>query len=64
MMATTARAFFNSCLDAWNAHDPKALAPCLAGDAICDDVARGRIVENRDYYNLAEMFAQELRAQD
>jgi len=129
----TTTTFFDAYLDAWNAHDPAAVARCMADDAIYEDVAlgralhgpseiasfvdeatrassnfrfeqvslftagrdyatewimtgtndrevpgvpatgrsfrvrgasvgkldtRGRIVENRDYYNLAEMFAQ------
>jgi len=133
MIATTERTFFDGYLDAWNAHDPAAVARFMAEDAIYEDVAlgrmlrgpsaiagfveeatrassdfrfdevslfiagadyatewimsgtndrdvqgvpatgrafrvrgasigkldtRGRIVENRDYYNLAEMFAQ------
>jgi steroid delta-isomerase-like uncharacterized protein len=133
MMGTPDRAFFDTYLAAWNAHDPAAVARHMADDAIYEDVAlgrvlrgpseiatfveeatrassdfrfeevslfaadrdyanewimtgtndrdvqgvpatgrsfrvrgasvgkldtRGRIVENRDYYNLAEMFAQ------
>ena len=133
MIATTERTFFDGYLDAWNAHDPAAVARYMAEDAIYEDVAlrrvlrgpsaiagfveeatrassdfrfdevslfiagsdyanewimsgtndrevqgvpatgrafrvrgasigkldaRGRIIENRDYYNLAEMFAQ------
>ena len=132
-MGTPDRAFFDTYLAAWNAHDPAAVARHMADDAIYEDVAlgrvlrgpseiatfveeatrassdfrfeevslfaadrdyanewimtgtndrdvqgvpatgrsfrvrgasvgkldtRGRIVENRDYYNLAEMFAQ------
>jgi steroid delta-isomerase-like uncharacterized protein len=44
MMATTARAFFDSYLDAWNAHDPAAVARCMADDAIYEDVALGRVL--------------------
>ena len=44
MMATTARAFFDRYLDAWNAHDPAAVARCMAGDAIYEDVALGRVL--------------------
>jgi ketosteroid isomerase-like protein len=86
MMATTDRDFFDAYLDAWNAHDPAAVARYMADDAIYEDVAlgrvlhgrseiakfveeatrasvgkldtSGRILENRDYYNLAEMLAQ------
>jgi steroid delta-isomerase-like uncharacterized protein len=133
MMATTDRDLFDGYLDAWNAHDPAAVARYMADDAIYEDLAlgcvlhgpseiaafveeatrassdfrfeevslftadgadanewimtgtndrevqgvpptgrsfrvrgasvgkldrSGRIVENRDYYNLAEMFAQ------
>jgi steroid delta-isomerase-like uncharacterized protein len=43
-MATTARAFFDSYLDAWNAHDPAAVARCMADDAIYEDVALGRVL--------------------
>jgi steroid delta-isomerase-like uncharacterized protein len=44
MMATTTRTFFESYLDAWNAHDPAAVARCMAGDAIYEDVALGRVL--------------------
>ena len=44
MMATTARAFFDTYLDAWNAHDPAAVARCMADDAIYEDVALGRVL--------------------
>jgi len=132
-MAIADRDLFDGYLEAWNAHDPEAVARYMADDAIYEDVAlgrvlhgpseiaafveeatrassdfrfeevslftagrdyanewvmtgtndrevqgvpatgrsfrvrgasvgrldaRGRIVENRDYYNLAEMFAQ------
>jgi steroid delta-isomerase-like uncharacterized protein len=43
-MATTARALFDSYLDAWNAHDPAAVARCMADDAIYEDVALGRVL--------------------
>ena len=44
MMATTARAFFDSYLDAWNAHDPAAVTRYMADDAIYEDVALGRVL--------------------
>ena len=42
MTATTDRAFFAAYLDAWNAHDPAAVARHMADDAIYEDVALGR----------------------
>ena len=45
MMATTDRDFFDGYLDAWNAHDPAAVARYMAEDAIYEDVALGRVVE-------------------
>lgn len=44
MMATTSRAFFDGYLDAWNAHDPAAVARYMADDAIYEDVALGRVL--------------------
>jgi steroid delta-isomerase-like uncharacterized protein len=44
MMTSTARAFFDSYLDAWNAHDPAAVARYMADDAIYEDVALGRVL--------------------
>ena len=55
-METVNRAFFDNYLDAWNAHDSAAVARHMAHDAIYED--RGRIAENRDYYNLAELLTQ------
>ena len=44
MMATTTLALFDSYLDAWNAHDPAAVARYMADDAIYEDVALGRVL--------------------
>jgi steroid delta-isomerase-like uncharacterized protein len=44
MIATTDRGFFDRYLDAWNAHNPGAVARCMAGDAIYEDVALGRVL--------------------
>jgi steroid delta-isomerase-like uncharacterized protein len=44
MMATTDRGFFDGYLDAWNAHDPAAVARYMADDAIYEDVALGRVL--------------------
>jgi steroid delta-isomerase-like uncharacterized protein len=44
MMATTDRDFFDAYLDAWNAHDPAAVARYMADDAIYEDVALGRVL--------------------
>ena len=44
MMATTDRDLFGGYLDAWNAHDPAAVARYLADDAIYEDVALGRVL--------------------
>ena len=44
MTATTDRAFFDGYLDAWNAHDPAAVARYMADDAIYEDVALGRVL--------------------
>ena len=46
MMATTDRDVCDGYLDAWNAHDPAAVARDMAEGAIYED------------YNLAEMLAQ------
>ena len=43
-MATTDRDFFDGYLDAWNAHDPAAVARYMADDAIYEDVALGRVL--------------------
>jgi len=43
-MATTDRGFFDGYLDAWNAHDPAAVARYMADDAIYEDVALGRVL--------------------
>ena len=43
-MATTDRTFFDGYLDAWNAHDPAAVARYMADDAIYEDVALGRVL--------------------
>ncbi|HET9235274.1 MAG TPA: ester cyclase [Candidatus Eisenbacteria bacterium] len=44
MTATTDRVFFDGYLDAWNAHDPAAVARYMADDAIYEDVALGRVL--------------------
>ena len=44
MIATTDRGFFDRYLDAWNAHDPAAVAHYMADDAIYEDVALGRVL--------------------
>ena len=44
MTATTDRASFDGYLDAWNAHDPAAVARYMADDAIYEDVALGRVL--------------------
>ena len=43
-MATIDRALFDAYLDAWNAHDPAAVARYMADDAIYEDVALGRVL--------------------
>ena len=43
-MVTANRAFPNGYLDAWNAHDPAAVARHMADDAIYEDVALGRVL--------------------
>jgi len=44
MMATTDREIFDGYLDAWNAHDPAAVARYMAEGAIYEDVALGRVL--------------------
>jgi steroid delta-isomerase-like uncharacterized protein len=44
MMVILDRAFFDIYLDAWNAHDPTAVASHMADDAIYEDVALGRVL--------------------
>ena len=44
MMTTTDRSFFDAYLDAWNAHDPAAVARYMADDAIYEDIALGRVL--------------------
>ena len=44
MPATIDRVFFDRYLDAWNAHDPAAVARYMADDAIYEDVALGRVL--------------------
>jgi steroid delta-isomerase-like uncharacterized protein len=43
-MVATDRVFFDEYLAAWNAHDPAAVARCMAADAIYEDVALGRVL--------------------
>jgi steroid delta-isomerase-like uncharacterized protein len=43
-MVATDRVFFDDYLAAWNAHDPAAVARCMAVDAIYEDVALGRVL--------------------
>ena len=43
-MSTSDRDFFDGYLDAWNAHDPAAVARYMAYDAIYEDVALGRVL--------------------
>ena len=40
----TTTTFFDAYLDAWNAHDPAAVARCMADDAIYEDIALGRVL--------------------
>lgn len=47
MTDTTDRAFFDSYLEAWNAHDPAAVASHMADDAVYEDVALGRVLRGR-----------------
>jgi len=44
MMGTPDRAFFDTYLTAWNAHDSAAVARHTAEDAIYEDVALGRVL--------------------
>jgi len=44
MMVTANRAFLDRYLDAWNAHDPAAVARHMAASAIYEDVALGRVL--------------------
>jgi steroid delta-isomerase-like uncharacterized protein len=44
METTRDRDSFNGYLDAWNAHDPAAVARYMADDAIYEDVALGRVL--------------------
>jgi steroid delta-isomerase-like uncharacterized protein len=59
-MATTDRAFFDGYLDAWNAHDPAAVARCMADDAIYEDVALGRVLHGRS--EIAKFVEEATRA--
>ena len=43
-MVGTDRAFFDSYLAAWNAHDSGAVARHMADDAVYEDVALGRVL--------------------
>ena len=43
-MVTTERELFDGYLDAWNAHDPAAVARYMADGAIYEDVALGRVL--------------------
>ena len=42
--ATAHRSFMDRYLDAWNAHDPAAVARHMADDALYEDVALGRVL--------------------
>ena len=44
MMVTANHAFLDRYLDAWNAHDPAAVARHMADDAVYEDVALGRVL--------------------
>jgi steroid delta-isomerase-like uncharacterized protein len=44
MTTTTDQDLFDGYLDAWNAHDPAAVARYMADDAIYEDVALGRVL--------------------
>ena len=44
MMLTATRSFLDRYLDAWNAHDPAAVARHMAEGAIYEDVALGRVL--------------------
>jgi len=59
-MATTARDFFDGYLDAWNAHDPAAVARYMADDAIYEDVAQGRVLHGPS--EIATFVAEATRA--
>src|SRR5215471_1453652 len=43
-VSSSDRAFFDTYLDAWNAHDAAAVARCMADDAVYEDVALGRVL--------------------
>ena len=43
-MAIADRDLFDGYLEAWNAHDPEAVARYMADDAIYEDVALGRVL--------------------
>ena len=43
-VSSSDRAFFDTYLDAWNAHDAAADARCMADDAVYEDVALGRLL--------------------
>jgi steroid delta-isomerase-like uncharacterized protein len=60
MMATTDRDFFDGYLDAWNAHDPAAVARYMADDAIYEDVALGRVLHGPS--EIAAFVAEATRA--
>ena len=44
MMVSPNRAFLDRYLDAWNAHDPAAVARHMADGAVYEDVALGRVL--------------------
>ena len=44
MTVTANRAFLDRYLDAWNAHDPAAVARHMAAGAVYEDVALGRVL--------------------
>ena len=60
MTAITDRAFFDGYLDAWNAHDPAAVARYMADDAIYEDVALGRVLHGPS--EIAAFVAEATRA--
>ena len=43
-MAILNQAFFDGYLDAWNQHDPAAVATYMAEDGVYEDVALGRVL--------------------
>jgi steroid delta-isomerase-like uncharacterized protein len=43
-VSSSDRAFFDTYLDAWNAHDAAAVARCMADDAVYEDIALGRVL--------------------